>query len=114
ERDRSYCKYKVSALLRGDLNTPAEILEIERRNGIINADEWRERTERNPLPGGQGKLYFMPLNMAPIGDIMDRPAENLPAPQRSVRRPKYTEARSLAIRQRLGEAHLTALVAGRG
>lgn len=112
ERGRYYCKYNVAALLRGDLKTQAEILEIERRNGIINADEWRELTERNPLPGGQGKLYFMPLNMAPIQDIADRPPENLPAPQRSLQRSTYTEERALAIRQRLREAHLAAFEDG--
>src|SRR5690606_21654062 len=46
------------------------------------------------------------------GDIMDRPPENLPAPQRSVRRSKYTEERSLAIRKRLREAHLAAFKDG--
>lgn len=116
ERGRYYCKYNIAALLRGDLKTQAEVLEIERRNGIINADEWRELTERNPLPNGQGKLYFMPLNMAPVDHMLERDPEKLPAPQRAVpgvaRRSKEREERSLAIRQRLREAHMAAFEDG--
>src|SRR5690625_2455533 len=50
DRGRYYAKYNMAALLRGDSKTQAEILEIERRNGVINADDWLELTDRNPLP----------------------------------------------------------------
>ena len=30
-----------------------------RQDGIINADEWRERENMNPLPDGQGKQYLL-------------------------------------------------------
>ena len=114
ERSRFYAKYNMAALLRGDAKTQAEILEIERRNAIINADEWRELTDRNPLPDGQGKLYFMPLNMAPVDHMLERDPENLPAPQRSIRSADRMakEERGLAIRDKLREAHRPAFEDG--
>ena len=114
ERSRFYAKYNMAALLRGDAKTQAEILEIERRNAIINADEWRELTDRNPLPDGQGKMYFMPLNMAPVDHMLERDPESLPAPQRSIRSAdrKAKEERGLAIRDKLREAHRPAFEDG--
>jgi hypothetical protein len=38
-----------------------------RNNGIINADEWREKENLNPLPRGKGKAYLVPLNMGVAG-----------------------------------------------
>lgn len=115
ERGRFYAKYNMSALLRGDLKSQAEILEIQRRNGIINADEWRELFEMNPLPDGLGKLYFMPLNMAPVDQMVERNPEDLPAPQRSLpraSRSRELEERALKIRQNLRDAHRPAFEDG--
>lgn len=114
ERGRFYAKYNMAALLRGDAKTQAEILEIERRNAIINADDWLELTDRNPLPNGLGQVYFMPLNMAPVDQMIERDPESLPAPQRMSpsRRSRQREERSLALRRRLREAHRAAFVDG--
>jgi len=70
ERGRFYVKYNINGLLRGDMKEQAEILEIKRRNGVVNADEWRELDEENPLPEGIGKHYMMPLNMAPVEAVV--------------------------------------------
>ena len=87
ERGRFYVKYNINALLRGDAEMQAKVLEIERRNGVINADEWREHIEENPLPDGMGKHYYMPLNMDPVeapestedGEIVETPEVELTA-----------------------------------
>lgn len=50
-------EFVIEALLRGDAKKQAETLEIERRNGIINADEWRGLGNREPLPDKQGEIY---------------------------------------------------------
>ena len=102
ERGRYYCKYNLAALLRGDAETQAKVLEIKRRNGVINADEWRQLDEDNPLPDGQGEPYLVPLNMAPVSQLIDRDAEQLPSGSRAKRK---TERRSSALRQRLRTAH---------
>ena len=105
ERGRYYVKYNINALLRGDAESQAKVLEIKRRNGVINADEWRELDEENPLPDGQGKEYFMPLNMAPVSQMLEREPKELPTPQRNKR---TLERRSMLMRQRLRNAHLGA------
>lgn len=50
-------EFVIEALLRGDAKKQAETLEIERRNGIINADEWRSLGNREPLEEKQGEIY---------------------------------------------------------
>jgi HK97 family phage portal protein len=44
-------EFVLEALLRGDAKKQAETLEIERKWGIINADEWRALSNREPIPG---------------------------------------------------------------
>ncbi|MDD5486687.1 MAG: phage portal protein [Dehalococcoidales bacterium] len=103
ERGKFYVKYNINQLLRGDAKMQAEILEIKRRNGVINADEWRELEEQNPLPDGLGKEYILPLNMMPISQIMQQDKESPPQetpPQRT------RETRSVTVRNRLREAHI--------
>ena len=54
----------IDALLRGDPTAQAEVLKIERQNGIISANEWRAMKNMNPQEGEQGDVYWQPLNMA--------------------------------------------------
>jgi HK97 family phage portal protein len=61
-----YVKFNIKALLRGDVKTQAEALNIQRQNGIINADEWRELEEMNPQPNGTGQAYLVNGNMIPV------------------------------------------------
>lgn len=58
-------EWLVDGLLRGDAKSRSEALQIQRQNGIINADEWREIENMNPQEGGQGKIYL--VNSAMIG-----------------------------------------------
>jgi HK97 family phage portal protein len=104
ERGKYYVKYSIEELMRGDPKMQAEILEIERRNGIVNADEWRQLKEENPLPGGLGKDYYMPWNMAPVSILQKQPE-----PVRSVRQ---IESRSVDLRVKMREAHLAAFEDG--
>lgn len=67
ERQTWFAEHLVDGLLRGDAKARAEALDIQRRNGVINADDWAELENRNPLPAGQGKAYWMPANMVAVG-----------------------------------------------
>jgi len=58
-----YVKFNIDALLRGDAKARAEALAIKRQNGIINADEWRELDDQNPVGGIAGETYFIMSNM---------------------------------------------------
>jgi HK97 family phage portal protein len=65
ERGRVYTHNLVDALLRGDAQSRSAANEIQFRNGALSIDDWRAIENRNPLPDGQGKKYFVPLNMVP-------------------------------------------------
>lgn len=58
-----YVKFNVDALLRGDAKARAEALAIKRQNGVINANEWRELDDENPIDGPAGDAYLVNGNM---------------------------------------------------
>ncbi len=58
-------EFLVDGLLRGDAKSRAEALAIQRQNGVINGDDWAAIENRNPLPDGLGKTYWMPVNYQP-------------------------------------------------
>lgn len=62
ERRQYFAEFSVDGLLRGDAKSRAEALDIQMRNGVINADEWRALENMNPQPEGMGKIYYRPLN----------------------------------------------------
>lgn len=61
-----YVKFNADALLRGDYKSRQEGLAIQRQNGAINVDEWRELEDRNPTEDGSGKVYMVNGNMIPV------------------------------------------------
>lgn len=63
ERDVFFFEHLVDGLLRGDQKTRFEAHAIGRQWGWYSADDVLEVENRNPLPGGQGKLYLVPANM---------------------------------------------------
>ena len=67
ERETWFAEFLVDGLLRGDAKARSEALQIQRQNGIINADEWREMENRNPLPEGAGQIFL--VNSAMISPI---------------------------------------------
>lgn len=75
QRERWFAEFLVDGLLRGDALTRARALAVQRQNGIINADEWREIENMNPLPDGQGKVYLVNQAMAGIDEAGERAGE---------------------------------------
>ena len=67
ERETWFPEFLVDGLLRGDSTARAASLSIQKQNGVINADEWREIENRNPLPNGEGKVYL--VNSAMISPV---------------------------------------------
>lgn len=57
-------RFNLNASMRGDYKSRQEGLQIQRRNGIINADEWREMEDWNPREDGGGAQYIVESNMA--------------------------------------------------
>lgn len=64
-----YFQHNMEGLLRGDAKSRNEALQIQRRNGIINANQWNEIEDRNPLEGDQGKKYIVEKNMVDLNDL---------------------------------------------
>lgn len=64
-----YCKYNMHGMLRADYKAQQEGLQIQRRNGIINGDEWRATEERNPIAGGLGQIYIVEGNMTTLDKV---------------------------------------------
>lgn len=60
-----YARFNVEGLLRGDFKSRQEGLAIQRRNGVINADEWRAREDMNSRGDAGGAVYIVEGNMQP-------------------------------------------------
>lgn len=74
EREQGYyVKFNIDALLRGDAESRAKALAIKRQNGIINADEWRELDDENPIGGIVGETYFVMSTYASAETLAKQP-----------------------------------------
>lgn len=62
-------RFNLEGALRGDFKTRQEGLKIMRDDGIINANEWREMENLNPITKKDGgEDYIRPMNMSVAGD----------------------------------------------
>jgi HK97 family phage portal protein len=61
-----YIEFNLDGLLRGDFATRQNGLAVMRQNGIINANEWRDVENMNPIEGEAGTAYITLQNMQPI------------------------------------------------
>lgn len=71
-------RYNLNAYVRVDMKTRAEVLAIQRQNGVRNADEWRALEDEAPIGGKAGSVYWMPVNMSdasqePVSTPADAP-----------------------------------------
>lgn len=57
-------RFNLNASMRGDYKSRQEGLQIQRRNGVINADEWRDLEDMNPREDDGGRQYIVEGNMA--------------------------------------------------
>lgn len=55
--------YDTEPLTRGDFKSLQEALQIQRQNGVINANEWRRRVKLNPREDDAGDDYYIASNM---------------------------------------------------
>ena len=65
-------RFNLNALLRGDFKSRQEGLQIQRRNGVIHANEWRDLEDLNPRDDAGGDQYIVEANMA-VQDGRDLP-----------------------------------------
>lgn len=62
-------RFNLDAIQRGDFKTRQEGRAIQRQNGVINANEWRESEGMNPRPDDGGDDYYEqgPSGQTPAG-----------------------------------------------
>jgi HK97 family phage portal protein len=51
-------RFNPDAVLRADFKSRQDGLAVQRQNGVISANEWREREGMNPRPDEQGNTYY--------------------------------------------------------
>lgn len=65
-----YTKLDLKGLLRGDYKSRQEGLQIMRRAGVINADEWRALEDMNPIGAAAGgDTYVVEANMTRLDRV---------------------------------------------
>ena len=63
ERIQYFAEFLVDGLYRGDIQTRYNAYAIGKQWGWLSSDDIRSLENMNPLPDGQGSIYWMPLNM---------------------------------------------------
>jgi hypothetical protein len=77
------CRFDSRPLSRINATDRATFYNQGINGGWLNADEARAYENLNPLPGGNGKKYYRPVNLAPVDQPAPQPATpgaNPPAP----------------------------------
>jgi len=88
EQDEFFFEFEFKDLLRGDIKSRSDALEIQRRNGVLNPNEWRVLENMNPREDEGGEEYQdTPTGAAPnTGAGRPAPApveeEEEPAPRK--------------------------------
>lgn len=61
-------RFNLDSILRADFKSRQEGLQLQRQNGVLSADEWREIENRNPIPDDKGgDEFWRPGNMTVAG-----------------------------------------------
>lgn len=78
-RSRLKVEFDLKGMLRGAYKERQEGLQIQRRNGIINGDEWRDLEGMGPQADGAGQVYIVEKNMVPLDmlrEVASRPTKS--------------------------------------
>lgn len=69
DRGRFFAEHVIDGLLRGDTLSRYQAYAVGRQWGWLSANDVAELENNNPLPGEQGDIYMVPLNMVPAGQL---------------------------------------------
>jgi HK97 family phage portal protein len=79
-------RFNLDAVQRADFKSRQEGLQIQRQNGAINANEWREADGRNPIAEKDGgEEYIRPANMQRAGEVPPNGSNGAPSSPRDQR-----------------------------
>jgi HK97 family phage portal protein len=69
-------RFNLDSILRADFKSRQEGLQLQRQNGVISSDEWREIEGKNPLSSQDGgDEYWRPGNMLVAGEPPPAPVQ---------------------------------------
>lgn len=88
ERKTHFVEFLVDGLLRGDAKSRYEAYATGRQWGWLSANDIRELENMDPLPGDEGNIYYVPMNMMPTGELSEAQEKksNLPITEERGRR----------------------------
>lgn len=64
-----FFEHNMEGLIRGDILTRYQAYVLAKRNGIVNADEVRDKENYNPIPDGLGQEWIVEKNMIGLSDL---------------------------------------------
>jgi HK97 family phage portal protein len=79
-----FVKFDVRRLLYPDAASRSKFYATGRQWGFLNGNDIRELEDMDPIPGGAGSAYWMPVNMMDAGDVHQIVPPGAPAPDGSV------------------------------
>lgn len=106
EKQEYFIEFLLDGLLRGDLISRYQAYAVGKQNGWLSSDDIRALENMNPLPDGQGKVYWQPLNMIDSGQASDY--QSRPTEQISSIKPKAIESRAFrnaTLKSRLANSY---------
>jgi len=71
--DEHFAEFLIEGLLRGKQSERFTAYSVARQWGWMSANDIREIENTNPLPGEQGNIYMIPLNMQDASKINEEP-----------------------------------------
>lgn len=80
ERNLQFVEHLVEGLLRGDIASRYAAYAVGRQWGWLSANDVRERENLNPLPGDEGNIYMVPMNMTTPAKMLAEPVPPGPQP----------------------------------
>ena len=65
-------RFNLDAVQRADIKTRNDSLKVAREWGVVNANDWRENLNMNPIPEEDGgEEYIRPMNMQTAGQMTE-------------------------------------------
>jgi HK97 family phage portal protein len=83
QQGTQFVEHVIDGLLRGDIESRYAAYAVGRQWGWLSADDVRAKENMNPLPAETGRIYLVPINMAPadrINEVIDKQVEPAPKP----------------------------------
>lgn len=74
DNEKYFVEFLVDGLLRGDTVARYQAYSQARQWGWLSANDIRELENQNPLPGEEGDIYLVPLNMQPTSWLGTAPS----------------------------------------